>query len=62
MGALKVSPQEAYEKVISGAAILVCAYGDDAKFRTVRLEMAIPFSEFMKKVPALSKDQEIIFY
>ena len=62
MDPIRISPQEAYKKAKEGEAIFVCGYEDDAKFKTLRLEMAISFSEFLKKLPSLSKDQEIIFY
>ncbi len=59
---IRVAPEEIYEKVKSGKALLVCAYEDDAKFRKMQLESAISFNEFKSKLPSLSKDQEIVFY
>jgi len=59
---IRISSQDTYKKVKSGEAIFVCGYEDEAKFKAFRLEMAISFSEFLKTLPALSKDQEIIFY
>jgi len=59
---IRVTPEEAYEKVKSGKALLVCAYEDDAKFKKLKLENAISFNEFKSKLPSLSEDQEIIFY
>jgi len=58
----RVSPKEAYEKLKAGAAIVVCAYEDDKKFKALHLEGAISFNEFRSKLPSLSKDQEIDFY
>jgi hypothetical protein len=58
----RISPEEAYKRSKSGDALLVCAYDDDDKFRTMRLEGAISLSEFKLKLPGLSKDREIIFY
>jgi rhodanese-related sulfurtransferase len=58
----RISPKEAYEKWKAGAAILVCAYEDDKKFKALHLDGAISFNEFRSKLPSLSKDQEIIFY
>ena len=56
------SPQQTREKVLSGAALLVCAYDDDNKFENNNLEGAISFSEFESRLPSLSKEQEIVFY
>ncbi len=58
----QISPKEVYEKLKAGAAILICAYEDEKKFKTFHLEGAISFNEFRLKLPSLSKDQEIVFY
>ncbi len=58
----RIGAEETYQKVKDGTALLVCAYDDDAKFRTVPLEGAIPWSAFQSSASTLSKDQEIIFY
>ena len=62
MSAERISVQEAYGKIKDGRALLVCGYEDDAKYQAVRLEMSMPFSGFLKKLPTLPRDQEIIFY
>ena len=59
---VRVSPEEARQKAMSGAALLVCAYEDDEKFKAVRLDGAISLTEFTSKLPSLPKDQEFIFY
>jgi hypothetical protein len=61
-GVVRVSPQEAHEKVKAGQALLVCAYESDARFEKYRLEGAISFNEFKASFPALPYDQEVIFY
>jgi hypothetical protein len=58
----RISPKEVYEKLKRGAAIFVCAYEDDKKFKTFHLEGAISLNEFRSKLPSLSKDQDMIFY
>jgi hypothetical protein len=58
----RVTPAEIYPKVKSGAALLVCAYESDAKFRQLALEGAIPFSELESRLATLPKDREIVFY
>jgi len=62
MPAARITPQDAYEKVKAGQAILVCGYEDEERFQALRLEMAISFDEFQKMLPALPTDREIIFY
>ncbi len=58
----RVTPEEIYERVKSGAAFLVCAYDEDEKFNAFHLEGAIPFSEFISRIHLLSNNREIVFY
>jgi len=58
----RVTPEEIYQRVKSKAALLVCAYDDDAKFKRMQLEGAISFNEFQSRLSSLAKDQEIVFY
>ena len=60
--AKRMPVEEAYRKLKSGKALLVCGYDDDAKFKALRLEGALSLKEFETRLPKLSKDQEIIFY
>jgi hypothetical protein len=60
--AARITPEEAYSRVKSGKALLVCAYNDDEAFKKNRLEGAISYGEFASRIPVISKDQEIIFY
>jgi hypothetical protein len=62
MPAVRIGQEEAYRKVKSGEAILVCAYDDEATFQTMRLETALSLGEFQKRLPGIPKEQEIIFY
>ena len=59
---IRISVEEARQKANSGAALLVCAYDDDEKFKNNHLLGAISIGEFMTKLPTLSTEQEIIFY
>ena len=59
---LRISAEEVRQDVTSGAALLVCAYDDEEKFKNLHLEGAISLAEFKSKRPSLGKDQEIIFY
>ena len=58
----RVIPEEVYQKLKAGKALLVCAYEDEEKFRKLKLEGAISLNELKSKLPSLTKDQEIIFY
>lgn len=59
---IRISTQEARQKVTAGQALLVCAYDDDDKFTTNHLEGALSFSEFRSRLPGFAKNQEMIFY
>jgi len=58
----RVTPEEIYQRLKSGAVLLVCAYEDDAKFKKMQLQGAISLNEFKSKLPSLQKEQEIVFY
>jgi hypothetical protein len=59
---VRISPGETRTRVLSGAALLVCAYDDDEKFKRNQLEGAISFKEFKMRSGSLAKGQDIIFY
>ena len=59
---IRISVEDARQKVTSGSALLVCAYDDDEKFKNNHLEGAISLNDFRAKLPSLSTEQEIIFY
>jgi rhodanese-related sulfurtransferase len=58
----RVAAEEIYQRVNSGAVLLVCAYEDEAKFKKLQLQGAISLNEFKSKLPSLAKDREIVFY
>ena len=58
----RISPEKVRQGLETGRLLLVCAYEDESRFRQMQLEGGISFSEFQSKLPALSKDQEIVFY
>jgi rhodanese-related sulfurtransferase len=58
----RVGPREAFDKVSSDAALLVCAYDSDERFQALRLEGAISLHELRSKLDSLPKDREIVFY
>ncbi len=61
-GPARLSAEEARQKVVSGAALLICAYESDEKCRAMLLEGAIFLSEFRNIAASLSKETEVIFY
>lgn len=58
----RLSAQQVKEKVDSGKASLVCAYGDEEKFQKVHLKGAISMADFKLKLPSRPKDHPIVFY
>lgn len=58
----RITPEETFQKRQAGRALLVCAYESEEQCRNPQLEGAIFLSEFRAKLPALPKDQEIVFY
>lgn len=63
MEPLRLPATEVRERMLGGGpTLLVCAYPEDEKFKTVDLEGAIPFSEFERRLPSLALDHEIVFY
>lgn len=60
--AIRITPEETFQKLRMGKTLLICAYDSDEQFRSLRLEGAISLSEIQDKTFSLSKDQEIVFY
>jgi hypothetical protein len=58
----RISAEDARRKVQDGQAMLVCAYDDEAKCATMRLEGARSLREFRGALPSLPKNRKIIFY
>ena len=58
----RLSAEEARRTVQSGPAMLVCAYEDEAKCASMRLEGAISWGELRQMLPSLPKDRDIILY
>ncbi len=59
---VRISADEAYQRVKAGRALFVCAYDSDEKYAQYKLEGSIPFSTFKGMLAHLPKTQEIIFY
>ena len=52
----------AYRKTRAGHATLVCAYDDEEQCRSLLLEGALTFGEFLNQRSTLPWNREIIFY
>ena len=59
---IRVTATEVRDRVMSGEALLVCAYRADEKFRAHRLDGAISLTELETMLPALDRGRELIFY
>lgn len=59
---IRIPPEEARKKVLAKAALFVCAYENEEKFRKNHLEGALSFNEFTDMSASLARDREIIFY
>ena len=58
----RISAEDARQRVQGGQAVLVCAYDDEAKCASMKLEEAVSLAEFQRLQPSLPKDREIILY
>ena len=58
----RISVEEARRKVRAGAAVLVCAYAEEAKCNQMKLEGSINLSDLESRLPSVRKDQEVILY
>ena len=57
-----IEARDAFEHVKNNAALLICAYDSDEKFHKLRLEGAIPLSEFKALSATVDKNKKLIFY
>ncbi len=58
----RIGVVDARSKVQAKAALLVCAYPDEAKWNGARLEGAIPLPSLEARAATGPKSQELIFY
>jgi hypothetical protein len=58
----RVSAQQAWEKVRTGRAHLVCAYPDEDKCANILLEGATSWPAFRNRLADIDANQEIILY
>jgi len=62
IAAPRISPQDAHRQVISGQAILVCAFENEKTCSTMMIEKAITLTAFESGLSGINKDRPIIFY
>ena len=58
----RLSPQVVFRKTAMEGAILVCAYDSAEKFIKYALGGAVSLPDLRAMLPALAKEQELIFY
>lgn len=58
----RIGPEEARRRVQAGEALLACAYDDEAKCSSMRLEGATTINDLRPRLAALPRSQEIILY
>ncbi len=58
----RVDPETARRDVSAGRALLVCAYDDRQRCRSMMLDGAIDMDELQARLPTMPKDQRMIFY
>lgn len=58
----RIDVEAARTRTQSGQALLVCAYDDEQKCRSMLLEDAITLGEFEARRGDLAPDQDIILY
>lgn len=56
----RIAPVDARREVMSGKALLVCAYENESLCAKMQLEGSISLGQFRERLPA--PGQEIIFY
>lgn len=59
---IRISPEEARQRMTSGSALLVCAYEDEEKCNRLLLEDSVSLTAFKSNLRGVPKDREIIFY
>lgn len=57
-----ISADDAYKKIKTGRALLVCAYAEEEKFKKFNLAGAISLKDLQSRLAAIAKKREIIFY
>jgi hypothetical protein len=58
----RIPADQARAHVARGQAVPVCAYDDDAKCASMRLDGAITMNELRQRLSSIARDQEIILY
>ena len=58
----RIEPDVARREASERRALLVCAYDDRQRCRSIMLEGAIDMDELQARLPTLPKDAPLIFY
>jgi hypothetical protein len=62
MAAKRIDPGTARQHLATSNALLVCAYDDRARCRSLHIEGAIDLVELQAQEATLPRDRELIFY
>lgn len=62
MAAKRIDPATARAHLARSNALLVCAYEDRARCRSLHIEGAIDLAELRAQEAKLPRDREVIFY
>ena len=62
MAATRIDADTARDAVATSNALLVCAYEDRARCRSLEIEPAIDLAELKAQEAELPRDREILFY
>ncbi len=58
---IRITPEETYQKLRAGDALLVCAYDSQEQFRSLQLEGAISLPEFRAKLLPCPRIRKLSF-
>ena len=58
----KIDAQQVQDRLSSGDALLVCAYEDEQKCRSMRFGGALTLQEFERRKPTLDRSGDILLY
>ena len=58
----RIDVETAHRKVVDREALLVCAYEDEERCKSIRLEGSILMRDLIEQLPWMPRDQELIFY
>lgn len=58
----RIPASKARQQVQNGNALLVCAYEDEQKCNSIKIEDSLTLKELEARLPSIAWSQEMIFY